>query len=61
MKLTNKQKSKIRREVDLELNNLPYKQKIHKNKKKYDRKKQKNPINNSVIKFKNKDFQFCLS
>jgi len=44
MKLTNKQKSKIRREVDLELNNLPYKQKIHKNKKKYDRKKQKNPI-----------------
>jgi len=42
MKLTNKQKSKIRREVDLDLGNLPYKQKIHKNKKKYDRKKYKN-------------------
>ncbi len=38
MKLTNKQKSKIRREVDIELGNLPFKQKIHKNKKKYNRK-----------------------
>ena len=47
MKLNNKQKSKIRREVDLELNNLPYKQKIHKNKKKYDRKKYKNNKRNN--------------
>lgn len=43
MKLTNKQKRKIKRRVDLELGVKPYKSKIHKNKKKYNRtKKHKN-------------------
>tara|TARA_R100000458_G_scaffold7838_1_gene6213 strand:+ start:171 stop:320 length:150 start_codon:yes stop_codon:yes gene_type:complete len=38
-KLTNKQKSKIRREVDLEMGVKPPKSAIFVNKKKYDRKK----------------------
>ena len=38
MKLTDKQKSKIRRDVDLELGIQPPKSKVHKNKKKYNRK-----------------------
>jgi len=38
MKLTDKQKSKIRRDVDLSLGLTPPKSKIHKNKKKYNRK-----------------------
>ena len=38
MKLTNKQKRKIRREVDLELGINPPKTTIFKNKKKYNRK-----------------------
>ena len=38
MKLNNKQKRKIKRNVDLELGVKPYKSKIHKNKKKYSRK-----------------------
>ena len=38
-KLTNKQKSKIRREVDLEMGVKPPKSAIFKNKKKYNRKK----------------------
>ena len=37
--LTNKQKSKIRREVDLEMGVKPPKSAIFKNKKKYNRKK----------------------
>ena len=39
MKLTGKQKSKIRRGVDLELGVKPPKSTIFKNKKKYNRKK----------------------
>ena len=42
MKLTNKQKRKIKRRVDLELGVKPYKSKIHKNKKKYNRTKKHN-------------------
>ena len=38
-KLTNKQKSKIRREVDLEMGVKPPKSAIFVNKKKYNRKK----------------------
>ena len=38
MKLTNKHKRKIKRNVDLELGVHPPKSKIHKNKKKYNRK-----------------------
>ena len=38
-KLTNKQKSKIRREVDLEMGVTPPKSSVFKNKKKYNRKK----------------------
>ena len=38
-KLTNKQKSKIRREVDLEMGVKPPKSTIFVNKKKYNRKK----------------------
>jgi len=38
MKLTNKHKRKIKRQLDLELGVKPYKSKIHKNKKKYNRK-----------------------
>ena len=43
MKLNNKQKRKIRRQIDLELGIQPPKSKIHKNRKKYNRtKKHKN-------------------
>ena len=38
MKLTNKQKSKIRREVDLDLNVIPPRKLIFKSKKVYSRK-----------------------
>ena len=38
-RLTNKQKSKIRRELDLEMGVKPPKSAIFKNKKKYNRKK----------------------
>ena len=38
-KLTNKQKSKIRREVDLEIGVTPPKSSVFVNKKKYNRKK----------------------
>jgi hypothetical protein len=39
MKLNNKHKSKIRREVDIELNIIPPKSSVFVNKKKYNRKK----------------------
>ena len=39
MKLNNKQKSKIRREVDLEMGVTPPKSSVFVNKKKYNRKK----------------------
>ena len=39
MKLTGKQKGKVRREVDLELGVKPPKSTVFKNKKKYNRKK----------------------
>jgi hypothetical protein len=39
MKLNNKHKSKIRREVDIELNIIPPKSSVFVNKKKYTRKK----------------------
>ena len=39
MGLTSKQKSKVRREVDLELGVKPPKSTVFKNKKKYNRKK----------------------
>ena len=48
MKLNNKQKSKIRREVDQELGHLPYKSNIHKNKKKYTRKAKHKTNTNKV-------------
>ena len=38
-RLTNKRKSKIRREVDLEMGEIPPKSTIFVNKKKYNRKK----------------------
>ena len=39
MGLTNKQKSKVRRDVDIELGVKPPKSTVFKNKKKYNRKK----------------------
>jgi|TARA_R100001530_G_C4309325_1_gene152588 hypothetical protein len=44
MKLSNKQKRSIRREIDIELGINPEKTKVHRNKKKYTRKsKHSNP------------------
>ena len=45
-KLTNKQKSKIRREVDLEMGVNPPKSSVFANKKKYNRKKKHKPNTN---------------